>query len=383
MKISAFFIATLLSIMATPAFSQLMTPVHNSTRNHFVSLHSRDLAAWTRSPGVKPGGVVLTSAPMTIPVRWNQLVVSWNAMLPANAYLTVEARGVYPKNGEALPRATKYFVLGHWSVDPTRHVRQSVNKQADTDGDVQTDTLVLKQSGAQVQIRLRLGDDSGLEGAGETLIPLVRFLSLAASDTKRKTAPRQSNRLAWGKTIAVPERFQGDFLDQGGAVWCSPTSVSMILAYWSDRLKRPELTLTVPDVAHAVHDPQWPGTGNWAFNTAFAGSFPGIRAYTTRLDDLTDVESWIAAGVPVALSVDYGLLKGEKRSSGHLVVCNGFTANGDVVIADPGRRPLSGPYRVFPRKDVIAGWGASNNTVYLIYPESLTPALSPANRANS
>jgi hypothetical protein len=30
-------------------------------------------------------------------------------------------------------------------------------------------------------------------------------------------------------------------------------------------------------------------------------------------------------------------------------------------------------YRVFPRRNVIAGWAASKNTVYLIHPESLKP----------
>jgi hypothetical protein len=149
----------------------------------------------------------------------------------------------------------------------------------------------------------------------------------------------------------------------------------MVLEYWSHILQRPELNRTVPYVAHSVHDPQWPGTGNWSFNVAFAGSFAGMRAYVSRLDDLSHVEAWIAAGVPVALSVDYDLLKGtEGRSGGHLVVCNGFTPAGDVIIADPGRKPVDGQrYRVFPRRNVIAGWAASKNTVYLIHPESLKP----------
>jgi hypothetical protein len=147
----------------------------------------------------------------------------------------------------------------------------------------------------------------------------------------------------------------------------------MLLEYWSHTLRRPELNMTVPHVAQSVHDPKWPGTGNWSFNVAFAGSFAGMRAYVSRLDDLGQVEAWVAAGVPVVLSVDYDLLKGTQgRSGGHLVVCNGFTATGDVIIADPGRRTPHGQrYRVFPRRNVIAAWAASHNTVYLVYPEAL------------
>ena len=46
------------------------------------------------------------------------------------------------------------------------------------------------------------------------------------------------------------------------------------------------MNLTVPEVAAVVYDDSFAGTGNWPFNTAFAGSFPGMRSYVTRLDDI-------------------------------------------------------------------------------------------------
>ena len=81
--------------------------------------------------------------------------------------------------------------------------------------------------------------------------------------------------------LPVPTRSQLDYA--GGGAWCSPTSVSMVLSYWSMQLGRSDLNRDVPEVAAAVYDPGWPGTGNWSFNTAYAGSFPGMRAYVTRL----------------------------------------------------------------------------------------------------
>jgi hypothetical protein len=64
-----------------------------------------------------------------------------------------------------------------------------------------------------------------------------------------------------------------------------------------------------------------------------------MRAYTTRLCDVAELEDWIARGIPVGLSVCYNRLRGKSREpSGHLVVCVGFTESGDVIVNDPGTR---------------------------------------------
>jgi hypothetical protein len=134
------------------------------------------------------------------------------------------------------------------------------------------------------------------------------------------------------------------------------------------------MNLTVPEVAAAVYDAEFRGTGNWSFNAAFAGSFPGMRSYVTRLDDLSEVEDWIAAGIPVILSARWDLLKPGRPldTAGHLVVCIGFTETGDVVINDPATRVEKGESvrRVYRREDVIRSWAKSHNTVYLVFPES-------------
>ena len=176
---------------------------------------------------------------------------------------------------------------------------------------------------------------------------------------------------AWGRVLEVPERSQLDYPDGRG--WCSPAATSMVLAWWARRLNRPELDVDVPEVALGVHDPRWPGTGNWPFNTAFAGAIPGIRAFVARLTDLSEVEQWTASGVPVVLSVLPGLLYGtDSASSGHLVVCAGFNEAGDPVVNDPWARREHGQRvrRVYARDRLAAAWAASRQTVYLIFPES-------------
>ena len=73
------------------------------------------------------------------------------------------------------------------------------------------------------------------------------------------------------------------------------------------------------------------------------------------------------------LSVSYPILKGrgEETGGGHLVVCVGFTTNGDVVINDPWAVLQKGErvQKTFSRQNLIDAWRLSHQTVYLIYPE--------------
>jgi hypothetical protein len=148
----------------------------------------------------------------------------------------------------------------------------------------------------------------------------------------------------------------------------------MALSRWAKVLDRPEMNLTVPEVAAKVYDNDFTGTGNWPFNTAFAGSFPGMRSYVTRLDDISEVEDWIAAGIPVILSARWDWLVPGRPfdKDGHLIVCVGFTENGDVVINDPATRLEKGEsvQRIYKRENVIRSWTKSHNAVYLVYPEN-------------
>jgi hypothetical protein len=189
-------------------------------------------------------------------------------------------------------------------------------------------------------------------------------------DNTVKPPPLPPNRAAWGKILPVPERSQMTY--EGGEVWCSPATLSMMLAFWSERLKRPDLARDVPEIVKGVHDKQWDGTGNWVLNTAYAGSFRGLRAYVTRMSDVAELEDWVAHGLPVGLSLCYNRLRGKSRqASGHLVVCVGFTKVGDPIINDPGTR--QNVRKVFPRANLVDAWEYSKNAAYIILPEKTTP----------
>jgi hypothetical protein len=305
------------------------------------------------------GETVLLSPEIPARIPWNELIVSWNADAPIGTFLKLEACASSPGHN------TKFYTIANWSPDGKVFPRTSVHGQQDADGNVDTDTLILNQTAETAQLRVTLG---GTNGA----LPTLKFLGLSFANTKIPVAMREPNRAAWGKIILTPEHSQhGAWTNKG---WCSPTSLSMALSRWAEVLHQPVMNLTVPEVAAKVYDADFKGTGNWPFNTAFAGSFPGMRAYVTRLDDLAEVEDWIAAGIPVILSARWDwLLPGRPVDhDGHLIVCIGFTKDGDVVINDPATRFELGEnvQRIYKRENVIHSWTKSHNAVYQIHPEN-------------
>jgi hypothetical protein len=153
----------------------------------------------------------------------------------------------------------------------------------------------------------------------------------------------------------------------------------MVLAHYAQTLSRPELNLDVRDVAHAVFDPAWPGTGNWSFNVAFAGTQPSLRAFAAQLPDLSTLEAWIQRDIPVITSVSLALLRGKaspEKGDGHLIVVVGFDDKGNVLINDPGVRSER-VRQTIPLPTFLRAWAYSKNTVYLVYPES-SIQLAPA-----
>ncbi len=328
-----------------------------SRYSHFTGL--ADFSNFSRSQN-GGGETVLLSPEIKSPCDWNELVVSWNVTAPAGSYLKIEARAV-SKN-----HTTKFYVMGLWSPDNQAFPRTSVSGQKDADGDVKVDTLVLNGPASAVQIRLTLGGTNGR-------LPALKFLGLSFCNPKIAPETLPPNRAAWGNIVPTPERSQQSY--RGGGGWCSPTSLSMALARWGAISNRADWNLDAPEVAAGVFDHNFKkATGNWSFNTAFAGGLDGMRAYVTRFSDVSELEDWIAAGIPVIISARYDLLQDGRADdfNGHLTVCRGFTANGDLVINDPWTDlKTEGVRHIYKRANVIRAWATSHNTVYLVYPENV------------
>ncbi|MEY4387084.1 MAG: hypothetical protein RLY20_2367 [Verrucomicrobiota bacterium] len=311
-----------------------------------------DLKNFTRC--TNSSGEVELLSPTTPCRAADEFIPSWNADLATDGWLRIELRTFRGK----VP--TKFYDLGHWSSDAPVHPRESVKGQKDDDGDVDTDTLQLTAPADSFQFKITLGPS--------TNTAKLKLLAVSAMDTKAAPKPRSPLSSVWGKApLPVPQRSQCVW-PEGVNKWCSPTTTSMLLAFWSVKLNRPEWNFEVPEVAHAIYDSTWNGTGNWAFNMAFAGAQPGVCAMVSRFDDVRELEEWIASGHPVGVSLCSNRLRGvENPPSGHLVVCVGFTADGSVILNNPGT--LHDTQKTYPRDVFIHSWAYSKQTVYLVYPE--------------
>jgi hypothetical protein len=170
--------------------------------------------------------------------------------------------------------------------------------------------------------------------------------------------------------LQVPAYSQ--YVDDGERGWCSPASLAMVLRYHGHEVE-------VPAVAAAVYDAAYRGTGNWAFNVAYASSF-GLRAFVAYLRDLDHARIFVARGLPIVVS--YAWKRGEldgaplEHSDGHLAVLRGFDATGDPILNDPAQPHIRTTYR---RAQLECAWLAHGGVSYVIAP---TSGPDPAALAN-
>jgi hypothetical protein len=317
-----------------------------------------DLKSFSKITPWKTGETDYLSAPIDAGIDWNELVASWNVQANPGAKVSILARAVYPDH------ETKFYVMSIWSPDPNSDDRTSVSGQKDEDGRVDTDTLTLLKKARTVQIMI------ATEPANDGSAPSIDFLGLSFADTT-SLSPDEAPAVPAVSPIAVPEKCQMDYPNGGG--YCSATSLSMVLTYWSQKLNRSDLNKDVPDVVAGVYDKDFDGTGNWPFNTAYAGTFAGMRAYVTRFSSIDEIRLWVDKGFPVITSASLPLLEGKPRPKGdpgHLVVLVGFSPEGDPIFNDPGHSDVR---RTYKRADFENAWNTSHRTVYLVYPETETP----------
>ena len=295
---------------------------------------------------------------LTPKASFTQAIISWNVGHAGNSHITVEAKA----HGDRFD--TKWFVMAEWSLNVDQQDRTSLSGQGEENGDVNTDTLSLTKPAKSLDIRVTLTNPTSANGEA----PLLKLLTVSFSQGEAVTdAPIKS--AAWGKSVDVPQRAQGNY--PNGSVLCSATSTSMLLSHWSNVLARPELDRDVPEVEAGVWDKAYKGAGNWPFNAAYFGSMDGLRGYVARFNAISDLEKWILSGIPVATSVSFDMLRGKPLSpteQGHLVVLVGFTPDGDPIINDPAFK--DGVRKTYKRTDFARAWAYSHHTVYVFTAEN-------------
>jgi len=313
---------------------------------------------------------VAVSPAITWARPFDEVVPSFEVDTPAGTWVTIKI------SARVQGRWTADYVLGVWAYESTTVRRHSVDDQDDADARVATDTLVLTRNADALRMTVILFSES------QTVTPRVRALSISAIDTAASPRADPPDRNVWGTILPVPMRSQMIYPD-GGEVWCSPTSLTMLLAYWGNVLNNAALTQTVPHTAAMTLDWIYDGNGNWPFNTAHGSAAGGgvLHGFVTRLESFTQIERLIQAQIPVAISISYG--RGQLSNSpisstaGHLIVIRGFARNGDVVSNDPAFGANADVEVTYDRAELEAAWSRSERTTYVLYPRNRVLPADP------
>jgi hypothetical protein len=318
-----------------------------------------------------------TSPEMGTSFNYTEAIASWNASTPAGSWVEIQFRAKYGT------RWSKWYILGIWASDTSTIERHSVRSQGDTDGFVAVDTFISsnkKETTNAFQLKIRL-----FRAQRSTSIPTVRNASVAYSTTPPKSGSVSADNLTVPNRVLedVPEYSQYVYPD-GGEVWCSPVSTAMDLAFQDGYIgpAEPRVRAAVDGVFDWIYD----GHGNWPFNTAYAASDGTYEGYVARFTSLDIAEKFVAAGIPVIMSIAWGrgdlTNSGIESTNGHLLTVVGFDEAGNVVVNDPANDPASpqtSPVRrTYLREEFEPLWlEASGGTVYLIYPEGMSVPSIP------
>ncbi|MDN5767991.1 MAG: C39 family peptidase [Humibacillus sp.] len=340
-----------------------------------------------------------------------ELIPSWNASTPTGSWVLVEAR---VRSGLGW---TPWLTFARWCdrlpSEGGAITRTTVEGQTTDAGHVAADAFVASPAHPFSAWQVRL---TGL--TAESAGPWPEFTLVAASvsamvvDRDEGVSPAGPGD---GIEVVVPPHSQrlhiGSFpeWDGGGASWCSPTSTTMLLEHWGAAPGADDVawvgqrsesahgaaTANVTDVTDAavvhavsrVFDQSYGGAGNWAFNVAYAAT-RGLRAYVTRLRDLREAEAFVAAGIPLVVSVSFTseqLDGAGYDTDGHLLTIIGFTAEGDVISNDPNSHRIAGndQVRAVYRRDQFEGaWlGHDGGLTYVLHPRDV-PLPPPPSEAN-
>lgn len=335
-------------------------------------------ATRTYSYGSWTSPVVRTGYPI------DEAVASWNATTPTGTWVETAFRGKLADGSW-----TKWYVLGRWASGDDFAAgdihRTSLDGQGDDDATVYTDTFSAKTGQEPVAYQTKV---TLLKPVGSKASPTLDGLSTMTSELLSKTAPPTSTfTLGRAVELDVPPYaqniHQGEYPEFGGGgeVWCSPTSSSMVLAYWAQQNPRygvpaselvgidaPNGDPVVPYAAINTWDYTYEGSGNWPFNTAYTHRF-GMNSFVTRLRSLAEAEKFVAAGIPVITSQSWKLAdmpEAGYASNGHLMVLIGFTADGDPIMNDPASNSNANVRSVYTRHNFEKIWQASTGGVVYI-----------------
>lgn len=287
------------------------------------------------------------SAWVDAPLGFNELLPSWN--VAGEVPFVVELR--VAREGREAP--SPWLHVGDWKLGadaPRAPARFD-------EGRVDVDYFRSERAWNRAQLRLRaVGDEGDSFRPVRVTLCFSRMPPLAGEPSFPDFRPKRALRLA------VPFRRQGAERPELAPRICSPTSLAMVLDYHGAGAPTADVAARAYDAAHDLYG-VWPR----AIQTAFSY---GVEGYVARFAGWSEVERELAAGRPLVISIaaKEGQLHGAPYAStaGHLLVLCGFTAEGDVEVADPAAKDAASGTTVYLRRELEVCWLARGGTAYVL-----------------
>lgn len=287
--------------------------------------------------------------PVEVRQRPHELVASCNADVPPGAGFQFQVRLARRPSPAEAPAWGPYFtLLTLGSATPPTDPNSAADK-------LDIDTLETKPFDL---LQVRLCASSGLVA--------VRNIIVTTSEDPNEPKDRWTARERPSTppvVLPVPFRSQRTSRPELAGRLCSPTSLSMVLAYQG-------LDLPVLSVAQTAYDTHHDVYGNWTRNIQAAYSL-GRPGLLVRFDSWPNVFSVLRAGFPIVVSirVEPGQLRGApfKSTEGHLIVVRGYTAEGDLLVSDPSVSTPEKGELVYRQDDMTQVWFKNaHGTAYVL-----------------
>jgi Peptidase_C39 like family len=281
------------------------------------------------------------------PFRFSELLVSWNVKRPADSGFVCEIR-VRDQDADPSP----WLEIGIHGPVPRQREREIDFAGGRIDVDWFRGSPEARFRAVQARFRATAGR--------------CRLDRLAFCFTERDSGASSAAAGARLQTsdLAVPFRSQRSAVEELRGRICSPTSLSMVLAYHGVE-RAPEV------VAAEVFDDEHDVYGNWprSIQTAYEA---GVAGVLTRFSDWSEVGATLANGRPIiaSIGVQSGQLTGAPYEStqGHLIVLRGIDEAGDVRVNDPAAGDAASGRRVYRRDELDVVWMQRGGTAYLLLP---------------
>lgn len=339
------------------------------------------------APSFTGGAGVVELDPVSVPgLAFNEALVSWNVDVPPGTGARLEARVGRDVGGERL--WSPYMFVADWgeaAPDGEKIMTLTELRSASTGattpatGKIDTDFFVSDESFDAIQVRVLAA------GALGSSTPVrLRRVAVTLTDGATPIGSAEPSTCADGLdregdgspvALAVPFRSQRTTTPELSGRLCSPTSVTMVMAYRG-------VDLPLDTVAAAVYDAPNDIYGNWPRNVQAAYAL-GVPGYLRRYSSWDEVRATFQEGSPIIASIR--VKKHELRgapypsTAGHLIVLRGFDRDGNVLVNDPAAGTPEGGMLTYRREDLERVWLRRNaGTSYVLLPMEPTVMGSAA-----